>query len=183
MRPTPQVAREITDARLAGVADLCAAGGDAADGASTLNEYAAANGVISGSVEGLDDMFNFDPSGTFAIDNLDLEVGQGSGHAWAMTWTFCGERGLFAMPTGVEGPHLEAMEGVTLFPNPSQHGAFLDLPGQGMHAVTVYDLEGRMISTVRNVTGRLAMPSLGAGNYLVHVQNDTERTTIKWMVK
>ena len=157
--------------------------GDAADGASTLAEYAAANGVISGSVEGLDDMFNFDPSGTFAIDNLDLEVGQGSGHAWAMTWTFCGERGLFAMPTGVEGPQLEAMEGVTLFPNPSQHGAFLDLPGQGMHAVTVYDLEGRVISTVRNVNGRLAMPSLGAGNYLVHVQNDTERTTIKWMVK
>ena len=38
MRPTPQVAREITDARLAGVTDLCAAGGDAGSGSSGAND-------------------------------------------------------------------------------------------------------------------------------------------------
>ena len=61
--------------------------GEATDGADVLNAYAEANGVISGSVDGLDDMFDFDPSGTFALDPLNVEVGQGSGHAWTAGWT------------------------------------------------------------------------------------------------
>ena len=44
VRPTPQVAREITDARLAGVADLCAAGGDAGSGSSNANDASPPDG-------------------------------------------------------------------------------------------------------------------------------------------
>ena len=94
--------------------------GDAADGADVLNAYAAANGVISGSVEGLDDMFNFDPSGTFAIDNLDLEVGQGSGHAWTAGWTFCGPTWFVHHGDQRGGCRTRGHVNVSLFPNPSQ---------------------------------------------------------------
>ena len=44
--------------------------GEGADGAETLNAYAAENDVVSGEVDGLDDMFAFEATGTFAIDPL-----------------------------------------------------------------------------------------------------------------
>ena len=75
--------------------------GDVADGDDLLDGYAMANMVMSGEPEGLDYFFAFDPLGLIAIDQLDLNVGQGSGHAFTAGWTFCDERNLFGQTLNV----------------------------------------------------------------------------------
>jgi hypothetical protein len=71
-------------------------GTDVADGDDQLAAYAAANMVANGSPAGLDFTFAFDGAGGMATDQLYLDVDQGSGHSFALGWTFCDERNLFA---------------------------------------------------------------------------------------
>ena len=121
--------------------------GEGADGAETLNTYAAENDVVSGEVDGLDDMFAFEATGTFAIDNFYLEVGQGSGQAWAIGWTFCAQRGLFAStPASVEGPTANVLNNVNLFPNPTAYSSVPELPSNGQFDVLVFSATGTLVS-------------------------------------
>ena len=69
--------------------------GDAADGDDLLDAYANDNMVVNGEPEGLDYLFGFDAAGGMANNQLFLNVGQGSGHDFALGWTFCDERQLF----------------------------------------------------------------------------------------
>tara|TARA_B100000989_G_scaffold294920_1_gene274914 strand:- start:5178 stop:6644 length:1467 start_codon:yes stop_codon:yes gene_type:complete len=156
--------------------------GDAADGAEVLSAYAETNGVISGSVEGLDDVFAFDPSGTFAIDPLNVEVDQGSGHAWTAGWTFCAQRGLFTAVTLVVDSGPTAALNISLYPNPSSGTGVLDLPTQGPCNVQVFSNLGTLVFELTGQVGRVHMPHMVAGNYVVVVANNEGSATRKWMV-
>ena len=155
--------------------------GDAADGADVLNAYATANGVVSGSVDGLDDMFAFDPSGTFALDPLNVEVGQGSGHAWTAGWTFCAQRGLFTTVTSVED--VDRTLDVSLYPNPSSGTSVLDLPAQGVYNVQIFSNLGSLVAERTAQAGRVRMPQMVAGTYVVVISNNEGAATRKWMVQ
>ena len=143
--------------------------GDAADGDDVLDAYATENGVVSGEVAGLDDMFDFDPSGTYAIDQLNLEVGQGSGHAWTAGWTFCGQRGLYATVASTETLHSASMPDVKLFPNPTSGAAALVLPADRVAHVVILDLQGRVVTEEANVQGQMNIQGLANGQYVVRV--------------
>ena len=156
--------------------------GDAADGADVLSDYAETHGVISSSVNGLDDMFAFDPSGTFAIDPLNVEVDQGSGHAWTAGWTFCAQRGLFTNVTLVEDSGSTAALNISLYPNPSSGISVLDLPTQGPCNVQVFSNLGTLVFELTGQVGRVHMPHMVAGNYVVVVANNEGSATRKWMI-
>ena len=157
--------------------------GDAADGDDVLDVYANENGVISGEVDGLDYMFDFDPSGTYAIDPLNLEVDQGSGHAWAEGWTFCGQRGLFATAANAETLESSALADVTVFPNPTSSRSTLTLPEFGTYNIKVITTSGALVAERNAVAGNVTLPSVGAGTYLVWVTGNQTFSTVKWMVK
>ena len=70
------------------------------DGQYLLDEYANEHMVINGEPEGLDYLFGFDAAGGMANNQLFLNVGQGSGHDFALGWTFCAQRGLFLQDLG-----------------------------------------------------------------------------------
>ena len=76
-------------------------GTEVEDGDAQLDAYAADNGIaVDNSLE-VDYTFGFNASGTSATDTLDLECGLGSGHAWALGWTFCDAINLFGGQSGV----------------------------------------------------------------------------------
>ena len=158
--------------------------GDATDGDDVLDAYANENAVTSGEVDGLDDMFDFDPSGTYAIDQLSLEVGQGSGHAWTAGWTFCDQRGLFATVTSTEEIENSALDGVKVFPNPSASYGTLALPEFGSYNVKVFGASGSLIAE-RNAatTGNIVLPELKAGVYILVVTGEGASATLKWIVE
>jgi hypothetical protein len=157
--------------------------GDAADGDDVLDSYANENGVLSGEVDGLDYMFDFDPSGTYAIDQLNLEVGQGSGHAWTAGWTFCGERGLFATVASAEVLGSSALADLTVFPNPTSSHSTLTLPEFGTYDVKVISTTGSLVAERNAVAGNVTLPSVGAGTYVIWVTGNQTSSTVKWMVK
>ena len=157
--------------------------GDVADGDDVLDAYANENGVLSGEIEGLDDMFAFDPSGTFAIDPLNVEVGQGSGHAWTAGWTFCAQRGLFTTVTSVNDVITQDPLNVSVYPNPSFGLGHLVLPEYGMYNVQVFSSAGALVSKHANQTQRTTLPVLEAGTYLIVVDGNGETSTLKWMVR
>ena len=147
--------------------------GDATDGDDVLDAYANENAVISDEVDGLDDMFDFDPSGTYAIDQLNLEVGQGSGHAWTAGWTFCDQRGLFATVTSTEEIENSALDGVNVFPNPSASYGTLALPEFGSYNVKVFGASGSLIAERNAATGNIVLPELKGWG--VHLGRDRRR--------
>lgn len=158
--------------------------GEGADGAETLNAYAAENGVVSGEIDGLDDMFAFEATGTFAIDPLYLEVGQGSGQGWASGWTFCAQRGLFAStPASVEGPKVNVLNDVNLFPNPTANSSVLNLPSIGQFDVLVFSATGGLVSKAIAQTNVVSMPNLTSGNYVVLVRGEDSSKALKWLVQ
>jgi hypothetical protein len=157
--------------------------GDATDGDDVLDAYANENAVTSGEVDGLDDMFDFDPSGTYAIDQLNLEVGQGSGHAWTAGWTFCDQRGLFATVTSTEEIENSALDGVKVFPNPSASYGTLALPEFGSYNVKVFGASGSLIAERHAATGNIVLPELKAGAYILVVTGEGASATLKWMVE
>lgn len=156
--------------------------GDSADGDAELDAYAEANGVVSGEIDGLDAEFNFDPSGTYAIDQLNLEVGQGSGHSWATGWTLCDQRGLFAFVQNVESIESDNMN-VTLYPNPTNNISTLRFSDNNNYNVTLVNTLGVLVSQMSRVSGHFSLPSVPAGTYLILVEGTTQTTTLKWLVQ
>ena len=157
--------------------------GDSADGDAELDAYAEANGVVSIEIDGLDSEFNFDPSGTYVIDQLNLEVDQGSGHAWTAGWTFCGQRGLFAPAASAEALESSALADVTAFPNPTSSRSTLTLPEVGTYNIKVISTTGALVAERNAVAGNVTLPSVGAGTYVIWVSGNQTATTVKWMVK
>ena len=67
-----------------------------ADGDAQLDAYANANGIVLDAGADVDYEFAFDAAGQMATDKLYLDGSNGSGHSFALGWTFCDEREMFA---------------------------------------------------------------------------------------
>ena len=67
-----------------------------ADGDAQLDAYANAQGIVLDAGADVDYEFAFDAAGQMATDKLYLDGSNGSGHSFALGWTFCDEREMFA---------------------------------------------------------------------------------------
>ena len=136
-------------------------GEEVADGDEQLDAYAAANNVVVNNDLAVDYLFGFDASGTQATDTLNLECGAGSGHLWALGWTFCDAVNLF----GGEGtPSVVAdvaTTAVKLWPNPTQQGD-LRIGGLPLGAtLTVINTTGSVVWNGRVASAIETVPTAG----------------------
>jgi hypothetical protein len=158
--------------------------GDASDGDDVLDAYAVENGVVSGgTLAGLDAAFNFDANGAMATDPLFLEVGQGSGQTWAYGWTFCDQRGLFATVANVNLPRASEALAVQVYPNPSTSHAFLALDHPTPAAVRIFGISGALVAERLNVMGRVDLPQVTPGTYVIHVASGSASSALRWVVE
>jgi hypothetical protein len=142
---------------------------EVADGDEQLDAYAADNNVVVNNDLAVDYLFAFDASGTSATDTLNLECGSGSGHLWALGWTFCDAVNLFGgQGTSNVGASIAGTP-VALWPNPVLEGG-LRIGGLPIGAnLSVYSMtgafiwKGRVSSAIETVDTEGLMP----GTYLV----------------
>lgn len=144
-------------------------GSEVADGDEQLDAYAADNNVVVNNDLAVDYLFAFDASGTSASDTLNLECGSGSGHLWALGWTFCDAVNLFGgQGTSSVGASIVGTP-VALWPNPVLEGG-LRIGGLPIGAnLSVYSMtgaviwKGRVSSAIETVDTAGLMP----GTYLL----------------
>lgn len=144
--------------------------GDEADGDDLLDAYAAENNITNGEPADLDYIFGFDANGGMATDKLFLNVDQGSGHDFALGWSFCDERGMFA-EEAVDAV-VETIEGINLFPNPATQFATLTLPEGVEASVVIFDMMGREMIAREQVRNTLQIEGLTAGQYVVRIASE-----------
>ncbi len=102
-------------------------------------------------------------------------------------WTYVWEQEVepVSVYTGVDDFSVSAL---SVCPNPAENEVFVTLENAGLNVVTVYDLQGRLVSTMSvNATEgeqvRLGIESLMSGVYFVRVSNDNAIQTTKLVVK
>ena len=144
-------------------------GSEVADGDEQLDAYAADNNVVVNNDLAVDYLFAFDASGTSASDTLNLECGSGSGHLWALGWTFCDAVNLFGgQGTSSVGASVSGTP-VALWPNPVLEGSLrigglpigANLSVYGMTGAVIW--KGRVSSAIETVDTEGLMP----GTYLL----------------
>ena len=138
-----------------------------ADGDDQLAAYAAANNIVVDNDFAVDYTFAFDASGTTATDTLNVECGAGSGHDWALGWTFCDAINLFGGQGTINSVETVAAEAVTLWPNPTRG----DLRVAGLEAgatLEVRNLTGALVWEGEVLAGEATIPTRGwtAGAYI-----------------
>jgi hypothetical protein len=88
------------------------------------------------------------------------------------------------MNTGID----EIQNTVSVYPNPAVNETFVTLEDAGMTTISVYDVQGRMVSTmsVEAVSGeqvRIDIETLNSGVYFLTVSNDSAVRTAKLVVR
>ena len=143
-------------------------GEEVADGDDQLAAYAAANNIVVNNDFAVDYTFAFNASGTTATDTLNVECGAGSGHAWALGWTFCDAINLFGGQGTINGVETTDVAQVTLWPNPTRG----DLRVAGLEAgatLEVRNMTGSLVWEGEVLAGEATIPTRGwtAGAYIV----------------
>lgn len=77
---------------------------------------------------------------------------------------------------------------LAIYPNPAVNETFVTIENAGLNTVSVYDMQGRMVSTMNYVANagekvRLTVETLGSGVYFVRVNNESATQTAKLVVK
>ena len=72
---------------------------------------------------------------------------------------------------------------VSLYPNPSSGTSVLDLPAQGVYNVQIFSNLGSLVAERTAQAGRVRMPQMVAGTYVVVISNNEGAATRKWMVQ
>ena len=77
---------------------------------------------------------------------------------------------------------------LSIYPNPAVNETFVTIESAGMNTISVYDVQGRMVSTesVEAVAGeqvRISTETLNAGVYFITVSSDSAVRTAKLVVK
>ena len=80
------------------------------------------------------------------------------------------------------------MTSLSIYPNPAVSETFVTLENDGLNEVSVYDLQGRLVSSMTFVANageqvRLSTEMLNAGVYFVRVSSDSATQTAKLVVK
>ena len=124
-------------------------GSEVADGDAQLDAYADANGIVLDAGDDVDYTFAFDAAGQLASDKLYLDGSNGSGHSFALGWTFCDERQMFA--ASLDGAHHV----------PMKPRATTTLPPQKT-TVLVTSRHAQVVRTKQRATTTLTPPSTTA---------------------
>ena len=77
---------------------------------------------------------------------------------------------------------------LSIYPNPAVGETFVTLESAGLNEVSVYDIQGRLVSkqivvATEGEQVRLSTETLNAGVYFVTVSNDSAVSTAKLVVK
>ena len=102
---------------------------------------------------------------------------------WTYVWTQTVE------PVSVyDAVNENGMASLSICPNPAVGETFVTLENAGLNEVSVYDLQGRMVSTTTRVAQagervRLDVATLNSGVYFVRVSCDNALQTAKLVVK
>ena len=77
---------------------------------------------------------------------------------------------------------------LSIYPNPAVNETFVTIDEDGLNTVSVYDMQGRMVSTTTVVANageqmRLGVETLNSGVYFVRVSSDNAMHTAKLVVK
>ena len=102
---------------------------------------------------------------------------------WTYVWTQ--EVEPVAVYTGVND---NEVSGLSVYPNPAENETFVTIEDAGFNEVSVYDMQGRMVSSMTYVANAgeqvsLDVESLNSGVYFVRVSNDGAVRTAKLVVK
>lgn len=145
-------------------------GDEVEDGDAQLDAYAADNGVVVNNNLEVDYLFAFNSGGTTATDTLNLECGSGSGHAWALGWTFCDAINLFGGAGTVNSVGDVSTVSLTVWPNPA---ASANVRVSGLTAgaqLEVRDVLGHVVwrGKATGETAVLPVAGLSSGTYLLN---------------
>ena len=164
------VAGDLTlmDITVVGDAAIDYDGSEVEDGDDQLAAYAAANNIVVDNGFAVDYTFAFNASGTTATDTLNVECGAGSGHDWALGWTFCDAINLFGGQGTINSVETAVAQAVTLWPNPTRG----DLRVAGLEAgatLEVRTMTGALVWEGEVLAGEATIPTQGwtAGAYIV----------------
>ena len=86
------------------------------------------------------------------------------------------------------GVNNNAASTLSIFPNPAENEAFVTLDNAGLNVVSVYDMQGRMVSTMSVVAAegeqvRVDVENLNGGVYFVSIKCESTVSTAKLVVK
>ena len=102
---------------------------------------------------------------------------------WTYVWTQTVE------PVSVyDAVNENGVSSLAIYPNPAVSETYVTLENGGLNTVSVYDLQGRMVSTMSYVANageqvRIDVEGLNSGVYFVRVSNDGAVRTAKLVVK
>lgn len=101
-------------------------------------------------------------------------------------WTYVWEQEVEPVwvPTGV----IESAMSLSVYPNPAVNETFVTIENAGLNTVSVYDMQGRMVSTMSMTAMegeqvRVSTETLNAGVYFISVNSDSAVRTAKLVVK
>ncbi|MBR5081552.1 MAG: T9SS type A sorting domain-containing protein [Bacteroidales bacterium] len=102
---------------------------------------------------------------------------------WTYVWTQ--EVEPVSVYTGMDD---NEVSNLSVYPNPAVNETFVTLENAGLNEVSVYDMQGRMVSTMNCVANageqvRLSTEMMASGVYFVRVSNDGAVSTAKLVVK
>ena len=120
------------------------------------------------------------------VDGDFIKWGDESCATESAEWTYVWEQEVEPVwvPTGVN----ENAMSLSVYPNPAVNETFVTVENAGMTTISVYDLQGRMVSTlsIDVMAGeqvRLGTEMLNAGVYFISVNSDNVVRTAKLVVK
>ena len=102
---------------------------------------------------------------------------------WTYVWTQS------VSPVGIyDAVNENQANTLSIYPNPAVSETFVTIDNAGMNVVSVYDIQGRLVSTesVEALTGeqvRISTETMSSGVYFVRVSNDGAVRTAKLVVK
>ena len=102
---------------------------------------------------------------------------------WTLVWTQPVE------PVSIyDAVNENGMTTLSIYPNPAVNETFVTIGSAGLNEVSVYDMQGRLVSTMNYVANvgeqvRISTETLSSGVYFVRVSNDDAVSTAKLVVK
>ena len=102
---------------------------------------------------------------------------------WTYVWTQTVE------PVSVyDAINENGVASLSIYPNPAVSETYVTIENAGQNEISVYDMQGRMVSTMNCVASageqvRLDVDSLNSGVYFVRVNNEGTVRTAKLVVK
>ena len=135
-------------------------------------------------VNGLMGMVGYDQQEL--VDGDFIKWGDESCATEIAEWTYVWEQPVEPVPAGT-GVNEDTMS-LSIYPNPAVNEAFVTFENAGLNEVSVYDIQGRLVSSQSFVAmegeqARLSLESLNSGVYFISVRSENAVQTAKLVVK